>query len=448
MKSMIRTMMIVGFVVSAGFSQLNFDIHPLVQMDGYNSNFKISNSEPWNEAAVYLCWENTIDSSQFNIYRMVVEPYLGVPELMASSDNPLRSPDVNPAGDMAWEEVVGGISNIKYYVSAADSLATLVHDGVSATDPQLSRGFMVYVQGDALKLLNFQSGVHHTLDQGGVSNPDLSNETYSPYVSVVYEKSEGDAHFIRTSISTDDGSNQSVTDLGQEYLCANPSYGTSYLLSYQAMIDSSWSIATQWDAMTQPYNATHPYIVSTGIITMREVNDYMILFENDSIPGDREIYGTEYSSTYTNISNSPGNDYNPQAFYTNLWDTVAVIWEHEVENGREIWWAKDTLRLPVSTDPRDHAGPETFRVGQAYPNPFNGSVGIKYALESSGIIQISIFDLNGRPILTLDENKTAGDFSFRWDGLNAMGEGCETGVYFVNFSQGRQTETRKMVLLK
>jgi len=290
--------------------------------------------------------------------------------------------------------------------------------------------------------------LHHNLDHSGISNPDLANEPYSPYVTVAYEKREGIAQFIRTLITSNAGSGPYITDFGQDYQCANPSYGTSYLLAYQALVDSSWSVGTEWGVITQPFNATKPFIVSTGIITMREVITDLTLFENDSTEGDCEIYCYDYGSTYSNISNSPGNDYNPQAFYTNRWDSVAVIWEHEVEDGRELWWAKDTLKLPVSVAPGIPILPKSFSVGNAYPNPFNGNTHIKYSVRIPSTVEISVFDLSGRLISNVQEIPPAGTHSYSWNGLTTQGQACESGVYLLTFSGGRSSVSRKVVLLK
>jgi len=448
MNSAIKAILVISLVTSKCFSQVNFEVNPLVQIEGYNTNFKISDSPPWSEELVYICWENTIDSNTFNIFRMVVEPYLGLPELIASSNYNLRSPDINPSGDLVWEELVDGISTIKQYLSDTDSTSTLVNDSINATEPQLYRGGMVYIHGDTLKLLNFENRMQYNLDFGGISNPDLQSEQYFSYVNVAYEKSEGNAQFIRTSTSSYDGSNQSINDVGLDYQCSNPSYGTAYFLSYQAMIDSSWSIATLWNTRTHTYDMTNPFIVSTGIITAREVEDYLILFESDSIENNREIFCSGLPSNLTNISNIPGNDYNPQAFHTYRYDSVAVIWEHEVENGRELWWAKDTLLIPVSVEPELPVLPDSYLVGNAYPNPFNGNTHIQYYVGTEVTVEISVFDLSGRIISNAHEIRSAGTYTFSWNGLNTLGQACESGLYLVTFSGGRSSESRKIILLK
>ena len=448
MNSATKTILVISMVVLKCFSQVNFVVNPLVQMEGYNTNFKISDSQPWSEELVYICWESTIDSSTFNVYRMIVDPYQGAPEIIASSNYNLRSPDVNPSGDLVWTEIVGGISSIKHYLSDTDSTSTLVNDSVNATEPQLCRGGMVYIHGDTLKLLNFENRLEYNLDHGGISNLDLQSEQYYSYINIAYEKSEGDARFIRTSTSSYDGSNQSINDIGLDYQCSNPSYGTAYFLSYQAMIDSSWSIATLWNSRAHPYDMTNPFIVSTGIITAREVEDYLILFESDSIENNREIFCIGLPSNLTNISNIPGNDYNPQAFHTSMSDSVAVIWEHELENGRELWWAKDTLLLPVSVEPKPSVLPNSYLVGNAYPNPFNGNTHINYYVGTPTTVEISVFDLGGRLLSTTHEIRSVGNHTYSWNGLKTQGQACESGVYLLTFSGGRSSESRKIVLLK
>lgn len=447
MKHRLQSILIISMVVSKCFPQANFEVNPLVQIAGYNTNYKISDSQSWNDP-VYLCWENTIDSSTHNIYRMIVDPYLGTPELITSSFNKLISPDVNSDGDLVWEEEIEGGSVIRYYQVVNDSISTIIENSVGQTEPQLYRDGIVFIHNDTLKLMNFENQRQYVLDYGGISNPDLQSEQFYSRIEIAYEKSESNAPFIRTLSCSYDGSNVSTSDIGIGSQCLNPSYGTAYFLTYQIFSDSTWGVATIWDSYTRSYNITNPFIVSTGIITARELGDYLTLFESDSIADNREIFCTGFPSTLTNISNMPGNDYNPQAFHSSNYDSVAVIWEHEIENGRELWWAKDTLLLPVSVKAEVPVLPDSYLVGNAYPNPFNGNIHVKYYVGTPLTVEISVFDLCGRLISKAHEIRSTGTHTYSWNGLNTQGQTCESGVYILTFSGGRSSESRKIVLLK
>ncbi len=79
-----------------------------------------------------------------------------------------------------------------------------------------------------------------------------------------------------------------------------------------------------------------------------------------------------------------------------------------------------------------------------YPNPFNPSVTIEYAIPSSSLTSVVIFDLLGREVYTaVDGFKNAGSYSVRWNADNVP-----SGVYFCRMRSGNFFETKKLVLLK
>jgi hypothetical protein len=85
----------------------------------------------------------------------------------------------------------------------------------------------------------------------------------------------------------------------------------------------------------------------------------------------------------------------------------------------------------------------------AYPNPFNPTTTIRYALPSAGRVIVGIYDLRGASVATLvDENKPAGVHTFEWNGRDDAGRGVTSGVYFARVSHASNTRSYKLVLLK
>jgi glycosidase len=90
-----------------------------------------------------------------------------------------------------------------------------------------------------------------------------------------------------------------------------------------------------------------------------------------------------------------------------------------------------------------------FRLGQNYPNPFNPSTTISFVLPRESHVTLSIFDIRGRPVKTVrDEIVPEGHREVVWDGRDELGNGVSSGVYFYRLTDGEQTLTKKMVLLK
>jgi hypothetical protein len=66
----------------------------------------------------------------------------------------------------------------------------------------------------------------------------------------------------------------------------------------------------------------------------------------------------------------------------------------------------------------------------AYPNPFNSSVSIRFALPQTSNAVVEIYDVLGRRVRTLTEGLLAkGEHSLVWNGQDYRGETVATGVY-------------------
>lgn len=106
------------------------------------------------------------------------------------------------------------------------------------------------------------------------------------------------------------------------------------------------------------------------------------------------------------------------------------------------------LPLAVSND----AGmtvPEQFILHQNYPNPFNPATHIRYGLPRAGRVTLVVFDLLGREVKTLlDQKQSAGFHQVVWDGTNHQGQLLSSGVYFYRITAGDFVQTRKMVWIK
>jgi len=98
--------------------------------------------------------------------------------------------------------------------------------------------------------------------------------------------------------------------------------------------------------------------------------------------------------------------------------------------------------------------PGQFKLYQNYPNPFNPKTSIKYDIpvgtRHGVFVQLKIYDITGKEILSITELKQAGGYSFIFDGTNYA-----SGLYLYRLevrqagsSTGNYVETKKMVLMK
>ena len=92
---------------------------------------------------------------------------------------------------------------------------------------------------------------------------------------------------------------------------------------------------------------------------------------------------------------------------------------------------------------------ETFFVGQNFPNPFNPTTTIRYALAENARVFLAVYDIKGREIERLvDSEQTAGYKSATWD-ASLYG----SGVYFyrmviTNNGKALLNKTVKMLVVK
>ena len=93
--------------------------------------------------------------------------------------------------------------------------------------------------------------------------------------------------------------------------------------------------------------------------------------------------------------------------------------------------------------------PQEFSLYQNFPNPFNPSTTISYDLTRTSNVNLSIFDLRGKKIITLlNRKQVAGKKSFIWSGLNSQGEQMGSGVYIYSITADKTSKSKKMLLIK
>ena len=93
--------------------------------------------------------------------------------------------------------------------------------------------------------------------------------------------------------------------------------------------------------------------------------------------------------------------------------------------------------------------PIDFHVNQNYPNPFNPITTLSYSLPKDELVNITIFDIMGRPVKIIQNSyQTKGFKSIQWNATNDRNEPVSAGLYFYTIQAGEFRQTMKMVLLK
>lgn len=93
--------------------------------------------------------------------------------------------------------------------------------------------------------------------------------------------------------------------------------------------------------------------------------------------------------------------------------------------------------------------PESYRLEENYPNPFNPSTTITYHLPKAAEVTLSVYNALGRRVATLvSGEQPAGTHEVRWDSRDTAGLAVPSGLYFYRIEAGGFQQTRKMLLLK
>jgi hypothetical protein len=92
--------------------------------------------------------------------------------------------------------------------------------------------------------------------------------------------------------------------------------------------------------------------------------------------------------------------------------------------------------------------PSTFDLDQNFPNPFNPVTKIRFALPADSRISIKIFDITGRLITGLIDNKFFAPGFYDVE-FNSAAFELSSGIYFYSLvSDGKLIDTKRMVLIK
>lgn len=88
--------------------------------------------------------------------------------------------------------------------------------------------------------------------------------------------------------------------------------------------------------------------------------------------------------------------------------------------------------------------PRALTLANVYPNPFNASTSISYSLPEQGNVSLEVYNLLGQKVVTLfDGYQSAGYHNCIWDASDVS-----TGIYLVKLSNGEDSDTKRLTLLK
>ncbi|MBC8465957.1 T9SS type A sorting domain-containing protein [bacterium] len=114
-----------------------------------------------------------------------------------------------------------------------------------------------------------------------------------------------------------------------------------------------------------------------------------------------------------------------ESFISRLWNWYSNPSGAELSNPQEIY---------------------EFKLSPAFPNPFNSQSVAMFKLNNSGMINLSLYDLSGRLVSTIENNYyNVGSHQITID-ANAMS--LKSGTYILKLSAGELSMNQKLLFLK
>jgi hypothetical protein len=108
-----------------------------------------------------------------------------------------------------------------------------------------------------------------------------------------------------------------------------------------------------------------------------------------------------------------------------------------------------STQVDETIEPPTELLPDHYYLSPNYPNPFNASTMIKFGLPIAGHVELSIYNILGKKVITLlDQDYQAGNHGVIWNGQNATGQPVSSGIYFFRLKSGEFIQIRKLLLLK
>jgi hypothetical protein len=106
-------------------------------------------------------------------------------------------------------------------------------------------------------------------------------------------------------------------------------------------------------------------------------------------------------------------------------------------------------QMPLTAIQRQNENlPTRLFLEQNYPNPFNPATRMRFSIPTSGVVNVSVFDLLGREVSRLvDTHLMPGVYEVTWDATS-----YSSGIYYARLLQGTESEmkiqTVKLILQK
>lgn len=194
--------------------------------------------------------------------------------------------------------------------------------------------------------------------------------------------------------------------------------------SFTAFVNSDNLPSLKW--VTASETAMQGFLVFSN--TDASLSTALLLTPN-IIPAENSSSGASYSFTASEIT-AAGTYY--------FWLEARSL------DGSSQYYGPNIVNL---TDPEDTPSlPLSTTLQAAYPNPFASNATIRTEIKNGEQARLRIYNTAGQLIKSYELNQ--GFHELIWDGKDANGRQCSSGVYLYRLTSPTANESRKMILMK
>ncbi|MDQ3020540.1 MAG: Omp28-related outer membrane protein [Bacteroidota bacterium] len=105
---------------------------------------------------------------------------------------------------------------------------------------------------------------------------------------------------------------------------------------------------------------------------------------------------------------------------------------------------EEDISTAVGISGNSNIVPNEYSLSQNFPNPFNPSTNIKFALPKDGVASFKVYDIFGKEVENYaDGFLSKGTYNYQFDGTN-----LSSGIYFYVLKADNYIEKKKMMLIK
>jgi agmatine deiminase len=218
-----------------------------------------------------------------------------------------------------------------------------------------------------------------------------------------------------------------------------PSLGAIHCITKE--IGVSEPVFISHSALRNTNNTTQPYEVKAYIKTKSGVASARMFWSKDTTQGFTQVNMTNIGDTFR--ANIPAQPLGTKLYYYISATSVSgrtVTKPLPSPRGNIQFLVTNTVGVVQN----GNNTPNSFALYQNFPNPFNPVTKIKFDVPRSTFVNLKIYDVSGREVLTITSAQlNSGSYSYEWNA-----SGFASGIYFYKLETKDFSSVKKMILIK